>query len=388
MTLGEKMAVASNRPSGFDYMRIALATAVIVQHTIGLCYGGAAGDAVFRVPFRGTFGLVLPMFFSLSGFLVAGSLERNKSVISFIGLRIIRLGPALIVEVLVSALALGPLLTSLSLHDYISSSTLFTYSLNIIGDIHYNLPGMFLHNPFPNIVNGQLWTIPWELKCYIALSSIAIIGISARRNALLILIGLLQIGMIYHILHDHPNMNARVVGSVLVFSFLGGVLLFRFRDIISSTFPLFLASAVVVELLLNIPGGDYFAALPVAYCTACLGTLNPPRQKLLLGGDYSYGIYLYGFPIQQAVIALIPMARTPVINFVIAYPFVFAVAIVSWHMIEKPASNLKKWVISFERWALRIPLIAWHSRNVFATRLHVTTPKRLSPATQKSASAS
>jgi peptidoglycan/LPS O-acetylase OafA/YrhL len=380
MTLAEKMEAASNRPAGFDYMRIALATAVIVQHAVSLCYGRTVGDMVFMVPFRGIFGTVLPMFFALSGFLVAGSLERNKSVISFLGLRVIRLVPALVVEVLLSALVLGPLVTTVQLRDYFSSHEFFAYALNIIGDIQYTLPGVFQHNPFPSIINGQLWTIPSELKCYILLASIALLGIAARRLAFLVLLIIVQAAIIYHVFHDHPPMNALVVGLVLVLNFLAGLLLFRFRDRVPLSFPLFLASTVLVELLMNIRGGDYFAALPIAYCAAFLGTLNPPRQKMLFSGDYSYGVYLYGFPIQQAAVALIPLARTPVMNFVIAYPLAFALAIASWHIIEKPASKLKKQVFGLERWALRFPPLTWHSSKIFVTTQHDAESQQLKTA--------
>jgi peptidoglycan/LPS O-acetylase OafA/YrhL len=59
--------------------------------------------------------------------------------------------------------------------------------------------------------------------------------------------------------------------------------------------------------LLLVPNGDYLIAFPVAYMTIYLGLLNPGRQKLLLSGDYSYGIFLYGYPIQQAVAAFGPV---------------------------------------------------------------------------------
>jgi peptidoglycan/LPS O-acetylase OafA/YrhL len=121
------------------------------------------------------------LFFSLSGFLIAGSLERCRTVIFFAGLRIFRLFPALVVEVSLSALILGPLLTNIDLPSYLRGYDFSHYFRNMVGDIHYRLPGVFTDNPFPSFVNGQLWTVPYELRCYEVLLVIAVIGASRSR---------------------------------------------------------------------------------------------------------------------------------------------------------------------------------------------------------------
>jgi peptidoglycan/LPS O-acetylase OafA/YrhL len=98
--------------------------------------------------------------------------------------------PALTVEVLLSALVLGPVLTTASLENYFLSADFRLYFLNILGDIHYHLPGVFLSNPV-TVVNGQLWTVPWELVCYIVLAALAVTGVFRRRHWLVLsLLGL------------------------------------------------------------------------------------------------------------------------------------------------------------------------------------------------------
>ncbi len=109
--------------------------------------------------------VVLPAFFALSGFLVSTSLFRSKTIFEFVTLRVVRMMPALFGEVLISALLLGPLLTAFTIQEYFSSRQFYVYWLNIIGEIHFQLPGLFLDNPDPGRVNLQLWTIPLELKC-------------------------------------------------------------------------------------------------------------------------------------------------------------------------------------------------------------------------------
>src|ERR1700744_2350383 len=151
ITVEQRLVEGQNRPSGFDYLRIVLAVGVVLAHSF-LLPTGPAGENNWYFMFA---PLIVPMFFALSGFLIAGSFERAKSLFVFFGLRVFRIAPALSVEVLISALILGPLLTDYSLRQYLAAPEFHAYFLNIVGEIHYVLPGVFLHNP-NNLVNGQL----------------------------------------------------------------------------------------------------------------------------------------------------------------------------------------------------------------------------------------
>jgi peptidoglycan/LPS O-acetylase OafA/YrhL len=180
ISIAERLDATKGRPTGFDYLRIILALGVIVAHAFPLSYGIQYAYQLERTPLGGFQAWIVPMFFALSGFLVAGSLERNPIGV-FVGLRVIRIAPALAVEVTLSALLLGPLLTTVPLAHYFADPKFRSYFLNMLGDIHYLLPGVFHSNPYPDIVNGQLWTVPVELRCYITLTILAILGIAQRR---------------------------------------------------------------------------------------------------------------------------------------------------------------------------------------------------------------
>jgi peptidoglycan/LPS O-acetylase OafA/YrhL len=169
-------------------------------------------------------GLVLPMFFALSGFLVAGSLERSKTLIMFLGLRILRIVPALSVEVLLSAFIPGPLLTTYPLTAYFSDTRFFAYFLNILGDIHYTLPGLFLSNPRPETVNLQLWTVPFELGCYIVLVFISLVGVFKRRSwFLLAVIGYYGMQIVNTALRPSGPVGGTPNGKILIAAFVMGV---------------------------------------------------------------------------------------------------------------------------------------------------------------------
>lgn len=363
-SIQEKLATSGNRPAGFDYMRLILATGVIAQHTVNVSYGQASAVAMFHSPARVVWGPILPMFFALSGFLVAGSLERNRSLIGFLGLRAIRLAPALACEVTLSALVLGPALTILSLQAYVASPEFRAYFLNILGLIHYHLPGLFLNNPLPRMVNAQLWTIPAELKCYIALGALGFFGVISRKSLTIWILIVMQVSLLILALKSWASSPDVVPIPALVGCFLAGVCGFRMRESLRLNVWAALGAAAIVGVLLLTPHGDWLLPIPAAYLTVFLGTLNPKRNKVLLSGDYSYGLYLYGYPIQQAV-ATQPWSHAWWINFLVAYPLAFALATASWWLVEKPAMGLKKFLYVIEDFGLRQALISWHSRHVF-----------------------
>lgn len=199
-TIQDRMQSAGGVMTGFDYLRIGLSLAVLGWHSIGLSTGSVELDAaLWSGPFRFLPSAIIPVFFALSGFLVAGSLERNR-LHQFITLRFMRLIPALAVEIALSALFLGLIFTTLPKLEYLSSTQLYAYFLNIIGDIHFELPGVFKDNPFPGFVNGQLWTIPFELECYLALILLSVSTLLKRRLAFVSVVVCLALALTARIL--------------------------------------------------------------------------------------------------------------------------------------------------------------------------------------------
>jgi peptidoglycan/LPS O-acetylase OafA/YrhL len=278
---------------------------------------------------------------------------RSKTLVTFFGLRVLRIAPALSVEVTLSALILGPIFTKKSLAAYFSDPLFSRYFYNLIGHVQFVLPGVFANNPFPDQVNSQLWTIPPELKCYILMGLLSLFMAFRNRWYLLAIAIVFNIGtfLLYAGTDDPGRINVPPIA--IVGAFLAGVTLFMFRDRIVANFAAFSASLIVTVALLYIPDGDYFIAFPVAYVTVYLGTFNPRRNDLIFSGDYSYGIYLYGFPIQQAVTAFTGHYRSWYFDLCFVLPSVFAVAALSWWFVEKPALQLRSALPVFENLLLR-----------------------------------
>jgi peptidoglycan/LPS O-acetylase OafA/YrhL len=328
-----------------------LALSVIFIHVPQVVYGWTIAHPFWMPWLRPISAMVVPMFFALSGFLVAGSMLRSKTLVTFFGLRFLRIAPALSVEVTLSALILGPIFTNLLVKDYFSDPLFFRYFYNLIGHVQFVLPGAFANNPFPDQVNSQLWTIPPELKCYILMGLLSLFLVFRSRLYLLAVAVAFNVVVFafYHGLDEPGRINVPPIA--IVGSFLAGVTLFMFRDRIAANLALFLASLLATVTLLYMPDGDYFIAFPVAYLTAYLGTFNPVRH----GGDYadySYGIYLYGFPIQQAVTALTGDHRSWYLDLCFVLPATFIVAALSWRLIERPALQLRAFLPGMEAIAI------------------------------------
>ena len=137
-TIGDRIRTTSHT-RGFDYLRIFLALCIVGWHSIYV--SGNEGVLQFVLhswlgPFK---ALVLPMFFTLSGFLVAGSMERSRTLEGFATLRVLRIVPALAVEILLSVFLLGTVVTTLPLKDYFGDPKTRLYLLNVFGDVHYLL---------------------------------------------------------------------------------------------------------------------------------------------------------------------------------------------------------------------------------------------------------
>jgi peptidoglycan/LPS O-acetylase OafA/YrhL len=368
-TIAERIA-EKKITTGFDYLRITLAAAVVLWHTVATSYGLAAQQPFVHSPMRPLMFAILPMFFALSGYLVTGSLLRAKTIFEFVMLRVLRIVPALFVEIFLSAFLLGGLfLTTVPKSTYFTSPEFYAYFLNVVGDIHYYLPGVFETNPLPGVVNGQLWTIPWELQCYFAITCAAIgwwlwrlvsrdqsATISNQRTTFLALAIIANIaGWAYFVTHKHHQLvDIQANGVLLVIEFLAGVTLYLFRDKIRLNVWLFvmaIAFTYVVTLDLRT---EYAAAFPLAYVMVYLGMTSPDKRWLFGGADFSYGLYLFGFPIQQTYSYLFPGYRIWWLNFIFAMAFGLAYAAFSWFCVEKPINDRKKIIIAAVSNLLRV----------------------------------
>lgn len=331
---------------GFHALRLALSLLILFAHS-----GWVAGMDTSN-DWSGLHGLFLlslvPAFFALSGFLVTGSAVRTNAVKPFMALRIIRIVPALSVEVLLSALVLGPLFTTYALRDYVSDVRFWEYFGNIVGRIRFELPGVFEANPVASTVNQNLWTLKPELYCYVLMGLMIGFGVLRRRVLFAAFVAatiLLATVAAYTVKFGVTGGNYH--WTVVVFYFLVGCLCFQWRDHLKVHWSLFLPALAISLLLMSAPRQLGFLVTPfLTYCVIYIGLMPlrlPEAWKTL---DVSYGIYLYGFPIQQALVAEFGFVHgNGLLLFGLSAPIVIALALLSWLYVEKPFLKVKRYVL-------------------------------------------
>lgn len=343
-TFQDKMQDAGGVTTGFDYLRIGLSVAVLGWHAFALTAHSPELDAeMWSGPFRFLPAAIIPLFFALSGFLVTGSLGRTR-LYQFVTLRCIRLIPALAVEITLSAVIIGLAFTTLPASQYLGSREFWAYFLNVVGNIHFYLPGVFDGEPSQGLVNGQLWTIPFELECYLALVLLAVSTVIRRRFAFTAIVAALSIAFTVRALTGPPISGfTHVPGRVLVVCFLAAVSLYLYRDRIPYSNVLGVLSALAAAVFLQIPNASYLAAFPVAYLTVWLGLMRPPAIPF---GDLSYGVYLFHWPIIQSIVHAVPGIHSGLLMMLVSLPLTAVCAWLSWTLIEKPILVRKKPILA------------------------------------------
>jgi peptidoglycan/LPS O-acetylase OafA/YrhL len=330
-------AQALGRANGFDGLRFLLALGIVVFHCYTLTRGGTWGMAW---PLETAARLILPAFFILSGYLVASSLARCETAREFLLLRLLRIVPALTAVTIASVLLIGPLLTSSDLRAYFSDPRVPAYLQNILGLQRFQLPGLFQTNPRAAIVNGSLWTIQLEMICYGLLAALSLLSRGRVFNLLLVVwAGLLLF----------PNIPflglalAWLPAKDLVLGFAAGALLHRHAGRIVLNPLAGAASLLLAFCLVGSAGRADLAVLPLAYGVIWLATRQIPT--CCTRADYSYGLYLAAYPLQQAVIHLFPgIAWWGVLA--AALPAALFCAALLWHGVERPLLTRKHEIIA------------------------------------------
>ena len=170
--------VLNSRNNNYDFLRFFAATLVLFSHSFPLRGFVYEPMALFSEG-QTTFGEVgVNIFFFISGLLITQSYCRNRSLLIFAKNRVLRLYPGFLVVFCLLAFIVGPLITNMSFNAYLCDPVFKEHlnGLNIM-KFHDQLPGVFATNPFPRAIDGALWTIPWEIRCYFDVALIGAIGL-------------------------------------------------------------------------------------------------------------------------------------------------------------------------------------------------------------------
>ncbi len=333
-------------PDNFALLRLVLAAAVVVSHGMSINTGRYEDEFLAASTGFSLGSHAVNGFFVISGFLVTMSFDR-RGWRDYVVARLLRIYPAFIVGALVVAFGLGLAFTTLSTSAYLSHPQLTTFLTRALTEFRSNgtLPGFLTENPYKNPY-GTIWTLRYEMFCYILVLIAGVWGGRlVQRHAWAGLVGLLVAVVLLDTVKAVTGYTSVAETYVRLFSlFVAGALAYQHRDRIPLSGWLALVLLGLAALLAWTPLyraalylATAYAVLVLALHPAMVGHVPEPKA------DLSYGIYLYGWPVQQTVQAVYPMHWVAMLAPVFVVTVLFA--FLSWHLVEKPALRLKGRVI-------------------------------------------
>jgi peptidoglycan/LPS O-acetylase OafA/YrhL len=360
----------SGRDNAFNFLRLCFALLVMIGHA-GVVGWGAAHDPV-AIPID-TGGVAVIGFFALSGFLISRS-GRRAGPLRFVWHRVLRIFPGYWVCLVATAFVLAPLLFWYehgAIHGFRHTGTGpigYVYRNFLTDQRQGDVAGVTHNSPFPDSLNGSLWTLKSELTCYLLVLLLAVTTLlrRARWVVLLLAAGLLAVIVWVNLrgvmtpgpitlvtIVNIPVLNAFLLYYLITFglAFVLGMVADLYRSVIPFNDVLGVTSLVVTVVSVW-RGWPLFGWAIVAYVYLLLWAgVRLPRLLRRVGrrNDYSYGVYIYAFPIQQAL-GILGVPRFGWAFYLLtSVATVLVVAMCSWHLVEKQVMKAKDWTPRWSR---------------------------------------
>jgi peptidoglycan/LPS O-acetylase OafA/YrhL len=335
---------AVGRDNNFNLIRLLAALSVIFSHSVAIL--GLPSEREF---FFDRLGLSLgemavDVFFVTSGFLVTSSLVNRRNLIAFLWARVLRIYPALWVMLALTVFALAPALTSLPPAEYLRAPKTYEYFVKcatLLGGVRYVLPGVFETLPLKGEFNGSLWTLPIEFRLYLYLAAgwfvIALVP-AIRMRALTTLAPVAAAVFLVMLLRGRLFGAPFNPADIRVFMFLYGTTLYLWRDRVSlSRGALF--ALIGVLAIASVDKAAFFVAYVFCLAPLVMHLAYIPGGRMRDfndWGDFSYGVYIWAFPIQQTLALMVPGLSLATMV-ACSGATTLAVAALSWNLIEKRA---------------------------------------------------
>ena len=345
---------AAGRDNNLTPIRLVAALAVIWGHSFAIVHQPGGIDPIARVMNGHTYSgtIAVSVFFALSGFLVTRSYWFKPNITNWIKQRIARIYPGAFVCLLLMLLYVFFVYRMEDGLSFFTSGEVREFlRYNIVLDnARFNIPGSFPENRRPEVLNGSWWTLPGEIRVYLLFGVFAILGIAPcqqsrfrnlRRMVFVIFLSIL-IGFSYI---DHPSMPIILDHPSYASPtryFLLGCIVFYLRSYILLDGRICLAFLAVPFLAWN--DKDVFLFLLMfssCYIVFFVGYGIKNIEFEARSGDWSFGIYIYGWFAQQVVASFDPN-QSPYVNFVFSAAFSILLGWLSWRLVESPMLSLSR----------------------------------------------
>lgn len=326
---------SGGRDNHFNLIRMVAASGVLVSHAYPISLGPEAVQPLESWLGGITLGAVsVYVFFALSGFFIAKSFDRSPSLGRFVRARVLRLYPALLVVLVLTVLGAGLFLTTVPAGQFWPSGPEYVLRNLSLVRLQYELPGVFEANPYHGAINGSLWTLFHEVMCYIGVFVAGLAGLLRQKRVFAICLAGFVVLCIAAPALPLPGRAETLLR--LAFPFAIGTAFYVWRDQVPLRLSVGVGLIALAVLARMTPLFDMAFVLALSYWMFLIGLAPVPRllayNRL---GDYSYGTYIYAFPVQQ-LMAWIGVG-TALGNMAFAFPVTLAMAVLSWHLVEKPA---------------------------------------------------
>lgn len=334
-------AAPAVRFRNIDTIRLALATAVVFSHSFLIADRSEASEPLVQLLGKGNIAGLYGVFgfFVLSGFLITRSFEHRTSSRAYLTSRVLRIFPALIVVALVCAFVFGPVVTTLGPGDYLTDGGTYAFVVRtsaLLNAGQLGLPGVeFSDTDIGHVVIGTLWTLLPEFLCYLAVLVAGLLGL--LRLPLILLA--IPVGLWTHAYDPHA---VRQLGYLAVFFAAGSALYFIHERARPSHRAV---GAAAVGFAACVAFGAAHEGFALFGSVLLIQLATTERVSLGYGarfGDLSYGVYLYGWPVQQTLEWAAGGAFTWWTLFPVSLAVSLALAWLSWHLVEKHALQLAR----------------------------------------------
>lgn len=343
------------RVNSFHAFRLIFAMMVIYSHAYPLIKGNYAGELLADFSHNAvSFGsLAVNSFMIVSGFLITRSLLNAKSISNYFMNRIYRIFPGLLVNLIVISMIIIPITCRVDIMEYffndISNGPIkFILSNGLLGIFseQATIHQVFSGNVHPGAVNGSLWTLRYEFALYLILPVFVYLRGKSKKSFFFAVVVLFVSFILYsrHGISEKPYVLCLGYSLKpfleLSYYFAAGALIFILRDKVPSH-PVWLIIAFTAFLMgLNSGRGveTLLVLLPfIVIRCSCMKIFHGLSRI----GDFSYGVYIYAFPIQQIICMLSSNSMSPLLHVVLASGITLIMAILSWFLVEKPFLSMK-----------------------------------------------
>jgi peptidoglycan/LPS O-acetylase OafA/YrhL len=333
------------RETNLDAVRFWAALSVLWSHSAPLTQGSEQNELTFRLSQgQTTTGTVAVfVFFAISGYLITRSFEHAPTPWHFVRARVLRIMPALVVMLVVTALVLGPLASGVPWHSYFASPDPYRY-VGVQSALFFGwfdgLPGVFTDHPLPTI-NGSIWTIRYEAEFYGFVFLLGIGGLLRKELTLALYVVVLLALAIFPGAPAGPGVPADPNAHLdLGAAFLAGALVHQWKIPLDGR----IAAACMLGTVACLFGGPMLIAQRtlIPYLALYIA-LSPTVGRIPYpwrGKDVSYGLYIWAWPISQLVIDALPHPRWWQVA-TLATPLALAAGWLSWTLVEARALKLK-----------------------------------------------